>query len=51
MENSHVSALHAKHHAIDAKIRDELSRPRPDGMLLSRMKKQKLQLKEALAGA
>lgn len=49
MENTHVSALHAKHHAIEAKIRDEQSRPKPDGMLLSQMKKRKLLLKEALA--
>ncbi len=48
MENSHVSALHAKHDALKMKIRHELSRPMPDGVRLKEMKKQKLRLKEAL---
>jgi len=48
MENSHISALHAKHDALKAKIRHELSRPMPDAVRLMEMKKQKLRLKEAL---
>lgn len=48
MENSHVSALHAKHDALKTKIRHELSRPMPDAVRLTEMKKQKLRLKEAL---
>ncbi len=48
MENSHISALHAKHVALKAMIRNELSRPMPDATRLSEMKKQKLRLKEVL---
>ena len=49
MENSHISALHAKHNALKAKIRHELSRPMPDAFRLTEMKKQKLRLKEVLS--
>ena len=48
MENSHVSALHAKHDALKMKIRHELSRPLPDTLRLAEMKKRKLRLKEEL---
>lgn len=48
MDNSHVSALHAKHDALKAKIRHELSRPMPDAFRLAEMKKRKLRLKETL---
>ena len=49
MDNSHISALNAKHHALEAKIRTEMSRPMPDTYLLAEMKKRKLRLKEELA--
>lgn len=48
MENSHISALRAKHDALKAKIRHELTRPMPDAIQLAEMKKQKLRLKETL---
>lgn len=48
MENSHISALQAKHESIEAKIRTEMNRPIPDSTLLSRLKKQKLRVKEEL---
>jgi len=48
MENSHISALRAKHDALKTKIRFELSRPMPDAFRLSELKKQKLRLKESL---
>ena len=51
MENSHISALHAKHDAIKAKIRLELSRPMPDALRLAELKKRKLRLKEAMQSA
>lgn len=51
MENSHISALHAKHDAIKAKIRHELSRPLPDALRLADLKKRKLRLKEELQNA
>ncbi len=49
MENSHVSALSAKHAGLDARIKAETSRPKPDTVLVASLKKQKLRLKEELA--
>lgn len=49
MENSHVSALQAKHAGLDARIKAEKSRPMPDAALLATLKKQKLRLKEELS--
>ena len=51
MDNSHVSALNAKHGALETKIRSEMSRPSPDMMLVAEMKKRKLRLKEELCSA
>lgn len=49
MENTHSSALIAKHAGLDARIAAESSRPMPDSAVLSQLKKQKLKLKEALS--
>lgn len=48
MENSHSSALLAKHAGLDARISAELARPSPDSVIVTTLKKQKLRLKEAL---
>jgi hypothetical protein len=48
MENSHISALQAKHAGLDQRIRAENSRPLPDATLLAELKKQKLRIKEEL---
>lgn len=50
MENGHSSALIAKHARLDARITAEASRPAPDSTTLAQLKKQKLKIKEALAG-
>ena len=49
MPGTHVSSLAAKHAKLDARIGAEERRPRPDGVLVALLKKQKLRLKEALA--
>jgi hypothetical protein len=49
MENSHVSALSAKHAGLDARIKAESSRPMPDAILVASLKKQKLRLKEEIS--
>jgi hypothetical protein len=49
MDNSHISALQAKHAGLDARIKAEVSRPMPDAALLAMLKKRKLKLKEELA--
>jgi hypothetical protein len=51
MDTSHVSALHAKHAGLEARIRDEILRPAPDNLLVATLKKQKLQIKQELAQA
>ena len=48
MENSHISALQAKHAGLDQRIRAENSRPLPNATLLAELKKQKLRIKEEL---
>lgn len=48
MENSHISALSAKHAGLEQRIADESRRPNPDTMLMRILKKQKLRIKEAL---
>ncbi|PTQ08559.1 hypothetical protein CLG96_15300 [Sphingomonas oleivorans] len=48
MENSHCSALLAKHAGLDARLAAENRRPAPNDMLIATLKKQKLKIKEAL---
>lgn len=50
MQQAHISALENKHAGIDARISEETHRPLPDMATLSRLKKQKLRLKEEIAG-
>jgi hypothetical protein len=50
MDKGHVDALASKHAALHAKIDQEEHRPHPDVDLLTRLKKEKLRLKDALVG-
>jgi hypothetical protein len=50
MQKAHMSALEQKHAGLDARISEENQRPLPDETLLARLKKEKLRLKETLAG-
>jgi hypothetical protein len=50
MQQAHMSALEQKHAGLDARIAEENQRPHPDDVLLSRLKKEKLRIKEAIAG-
>lgn len=50
MEKAHSSALIAKHAGLDARIAAETNRPAPDTTLLAHLKKQKLRIKEVIAG-
>lgn len=49
MENSHSSALMAKHAGLEYKIATETRRPAPDTALIAELKKRKLRLKEEIA--
>ncbi len=50
MQKAHMSALEQKHAGLDARIAEENQRPHPDDNLLSRLKKEKLRVKETLSG-
>lgn len=50
MQNAHHHALEAKHAGLDARISEESLRPHPDEATLSRLKKEKLRLKDELTG-
>ena len=49
MQSSHVSALQMKHEGLDRRLKEEMSRPSPDGALVQHIKKAKLKIKEELA--
>lgn len=44
-----IEALRARHHALEAAIEEQATRPRPDEVEISRLKKQKLQIKDEIA--
>jgi hypothetical protein len=50
MQHAHISALQHRHADIEARILEEAQRPQPDMTLLSRLKKEKLKVKEAIVG-
>ncbi len=49
MENTHLSALAAKHAGLERRLADETQRPKPDPAMVQLLKKQKLRIKEALS--
>ncbi|MEM6908933.1 MAG: YdcH family protein [Pseudomonadota bacterium] len=49
MASSHVHALQSKHAGLEARLRDEMTRPVPDTATIQSLKKQKLRLKEQIA--
>ena len=50
MQNAHISALATKHADIEARINEENQRPQPDETTISRLKKEKLKLKDEMLG-
>ncbi|HXH52804.1 MAG TPA: YdcH family protein [Sphingomicrobium sp.] len=50
MDKAHVEELASKHAALDALIDEEEHRPLPDIIRLHELKKEKLRLKDELAG-
>lgn len=52
MTNVHRASLSTKHASLDAAVAREAHNPLPDSLLLARLKKEKLRVKEQLiAGA
>ncbi len=50
MDKAHADALANKHAALEAKIDIEERRPHPGDVLLARLKKEKLEIKDDLLG-
>ena len=50
MEQAHIAALQTRHAGLDSRIAEEAQRPSPDSALIARLKKEKLRLKEEIAG-
>ena len=50
MDKNQVEALNSKHAALHAMIDEEEHRPHPNEDLLHRLKKEKLKIKDELAG-
>jgi uncharacterized protein YdcH (DUF465 family) len=50
MENTHFASLAAKHAGIDQMLHAENLRPQPDSVAISKLKKEKLRLKESMSG-
>jgi hypothetical protein len=48
MNTAHLSALNAKHEVLDQRIAAESQRPRPDDILITDLKRQKLRVKEEM---
>ncbi len=48
MANAHLASLAARHAALDATLASEIQRPLPDQAMLTRLKREKLKVKEAL---
>lgn len=46
----HVAALKAKHEALEQKIHTEETRPHPDELLIYSLKREKLRIKDEIAG-
>lgn len=45
-----IEALRSKHRALEAAIEAENNRPHPDDIEINRLKKQKLSIKDEIAG-
>ncbi len=46
----HIRALKARHAELDTQIQQEVSHPHPDPIAVASLKKQKLKVKDKLAG-
>lgn len=51
MQNTHTTALEAKHATLESRIANEQARPLPDTSLLADLKRRKLRLKEEMLAA
>ena len=50
MQDAHFSALATRHADLEARLNEEAQRPLPDMATITRLKKQKLRLKDEMLG-
>ncbi|MBL8647462.1 YdcH family protein [Sphingosinicella sp.] len=50
MVDTYLAALSEKHANLESQINQEVHRPLPDELLIAQWKKEKLRLKEVIAG-
>jgi hypothetical protein len=51
LNNGHLASLNARHAKLDASLAAEMRRPVPDAATVSRLKREKLRLKEEVEAA
>ena len=49
LSSSHANALETKHASLEARLHEELNRPRPDEAAVQQLKRAKLKIKEELS--
>ena len=49
MQSSHVDALQTRHAGLEARLRQEMSRPAPDDAMIKQIKLKKLRIKQELS--
>ena len=49
MQSSHSASLTLKHAGIDQRLQMEQNRPAPDDMIIKKLKRQKLRIKEEIS--
>jgi hypothetical protein len=49
-ETIHLGDLHSRHAMLEAELADELKRPAPDAVKVAKIKREKLRIKETIAG-
>ena len=49
MASAHLEALNSRHATLDGQIVTEMNRPMPDSALISRLKREKLKVKEEIS--
>ena len=49
MPNGHLATLNARHAALEASVNAETRRPMPDQVVLAKLKREKLKLKEEIS--
>jgi hypothetical protein len=50
MNEERVAALKARHQALEDRIQEEEARPHPDDVTLHQLKREKLRIKDEIAG-